>query len=107
MRRRDIISLLGGGVGALAWRSVASAQHTPRIGYLSGNAAASPSNAFLEGLRELGYVDGQNITVDFRFAQGRLELITELARDLIASRPDIIVASTNVIAVPARQTASG
>jgi putative ABC transport system substrate-binding protein len=78
-----------------------------RIGYLSAGAR-TPNNAdaFVEGLRDLGYVEGKNISIDFRLALGRVERMPEMARDVVQSRPDVIVAATNVAAVPVKQATS-
>ena len=107
MRRRELITLLGG--AALAPCFAAEAQQGTRvwrIGYISGVPRNPNTDAFVEGLRELGYIEGKNITIDFRLAQGRVERVLELARDLIQSRPDVIVAETNLIAVPVKQATS-
>jgi putative ABC transport system substrate-binding protein len=67
----------------------------PRIGYLSGESAAVQAplrEAVLQGLRDLGYVEGQNITVDYRFTDGRAERAPQLALDLVALQPDVLLA---------------
>src|SRR5262245_36805491 len=83
MRRRELITLLGG--AAAAWPLAARAQQTPRhplIGVLSplASAAAAHLEAFRAGLRELGYVDGHNITIELRFAEGVIERLPDLKR---------------------------
>ena len=106
MRRREFIVMLGGAT-ALASRLTAEAQQETkvwRIGYLSTASRASTSaDILVGGLRELGYVEGKNINIDFRFAQGQTERVPEFARDLVRSRPDVIVAATNAAAVPLKQ----
>src|SRR5947209_766479 len=72
----------------------AQAQQTkkiPRVGYLAGSDA-DPSPAFLQGLRELGYVEGKNIIVEFRSAQGKLASLPELATELIHVNVDVVLA---------------
>jgi putative ABC transport system substrate-binding protein len=67
----------------------------PRIGYLSGESAtAEPQGreAVLQGLQDLGYVEGQNITIDYRFTGGRPERAPQLARELVALKPDALLA---------------
>src|SRR5262245_34061521 len=68
----------------------------PRIGYL-GQGAPSPNSpnleAFREGLRQLGYVEGQNIIIEYRYAESRTERFPELAADLVRLKVDIIVAT--------------
>jgi putative tryptophan/tyrosine transport system substrate-binding protein len=94
MRRREFISLLGG--AAAAWPLAARAQQAgkvPRIGFLG---AASPSTfaSRLEGirlgLRDFGYVEGRNITVEYRWAEGHYERLPELAAELVRSKVDLI-----------------
>jgi putative tryptophan/tyrosine transport system substrate-binding protein len=108
MRRREFIAMLGG--TALVPSFTAKAQQERRvwrIGFLTGTsrAATGPYNfgAFVEELRERGYLEGKNITIDLRLAEGRMERVPELARDLVRSRPDVIVAATNGVAVPVKQ----
>src|SRR5881628_1580848 len=69
-----------------------------RIGVLSGSPpttpeAARPWEALLQGLRELGYVEGQNLAIERRWAEGRAERYHELATELVALKPDVIVAA--------------
>jgi putative ABC transport system substrate-binding protein len=89
----------------------------PRIGYLSighGPSATSPSgsrqsvglDAFRQGLRELGYVEGQNILVEYRYADGRADRLPALAAELVGLRVDLIVAIGNRAVSAARQGSS-
>ena len=67
----------------------------PRIGYLSSNLSAAGlllREAFLQGLRDLGYIEGRNVVMEYRNAEGKLERLPELAADLVRLRPDVIVA---------------
>ncbi len=88
MRRRDFISLLGG--AAAAWPLAARAQQpakVPRIGYLASTPDNLRTEAFRQGLRELGYIEGQNIVIEYRIAEGygRLpDLVSELVRLKVA-----------------------
>jgi len=96
MRRREFISLLGGVAAAwlLAGSHRAAAQSGRklwRIGYLSGMYGSDElSQSFVQGLRELGYVEGQNLIVEYRFASGKNERLTELAAALVRDRVDLI-----------------
>jgi putative ABC transport system substrate-binding protein len=92
MKRRDFITLLG---GAAAWPLPARAQQKVwRIGVLEtvSEALSAPNfNAFRRGLRELGYIEGQNYVVEYRSADGRTERFADLAAELVGLRVDIIV----------------
>src|SRR6266508_2860070 len=94
MNRRELISLLGG--AATTWPLAARAQQSKvaRIGALYIGLADSESfkKELQEGLRELGYVEGQNIAFEFRSAEGKLERLPELAAELVRLRVDVIVA---------------
>src|SRR5207302_7831785 len=93
MRRREFITLLA---GAAAWPLAARAQQSKvaRIGalYIGLADAQSFKNEFREGLRELGYVEGQNIAFEFRSAEGKLDRLPELASELVRLKVDVIVA---------------
>jgi ABC-type uncharacterized transport system substrate-binding protein len=105
MRRREFITLLGS--AATAWPLAAHAQHTPGhplIGVLSplSAAAAAHIEAFRAGLRELGYVEGRNITIELRFAEGVIERLPDLVTELVALKPAVIVAGSPPAALAAR-----
>jgi ABC-type uncharacterized transport system substrate-binding protein len=98
MRRRELITLLGG--AAVAWPLTAQAQQgakVPRIGYLVTGSVESPEaratvDAFRQGLRERGYVEGQTILIEYRWADGRIERFPRLANELASLKLDLIVA---------------
>jgi putative ABC transport system substrate-binding protein len=109
-RRRFIGSLA---LGLLAAPLVAKAQpagKVPRIGVLVVSEPASPTEphvtAFRQGLREVGYVEGQNVAVEYRYAHGKMELVPELVAELIGLKVDVMVASgpSTVAAKNATQT---
>jgi putative ABC transport system substrate-binding protein len=105
MKRRKFITLLGG--AAAAWPLAVRAQQTsshPLIGVLSplSSASAAHIEAFRIGLRELGYVEGRNITIELRFAEGVIERLPELATELVALKPAVIVAGSPPAALAAR-----
>jgi putative ABC transport system substrate-binding protein len=109
MKRRDFITLLG---GAAAWPLAAHAQQAtkiPRIGILSPGRSEPPDptlnviNAFLEGLHQLGYTEGQNLAIERQYADGSTDRLRELAAELVRSKPDIIVALSTTAARPAKQ----
>jgi putative tryptophan/tyrosine transport system substrate-binding protein len=105
MKRREFITLLGG--AAAAWPLAARGQQTsshPLIGVLSplSSASAAHIEAFRAGLRELGYVEGRNITIELRFAEGVIERLPELATELVALKPAVILAGSPPAALAAR-----
>ena len=107
MRRRAFILALG---GAAAWPLAARAQKPaiPRVGVLAPFNKNDPEwqifvAAFKKRLVDLGWTDGRNVMVDYRFAGGNAENIRTVARDLVASAPNVIFASSNVSVVALRQ----
>ena len=95
-RRRlslGVTLLLAGLFSPLAGEAPQAAK-VPRIGYVSTNLAASPHlvDAFRQGLRDLGYVEGSNVVIEYRSAEGKLERLPALAAELAALKVDVIVA---------------
>ncbi len=93
MRRRDFIWLLG---GVVAWPLAASAQergNMPRVGVLVAESAPHPfTEAFRSGMRELGYVEGRNIAIEWRYADALFSRAVELATELVRLPVDVIAA---------------
>jgi putative ABC transport system substrate-binding protein len=88
--------------------SVAQAQPTkiPRIGYLSAtspSAIVARTEAFRQGLRELGYVEGKNISIEYRFAEGKLDRLPALAAELVRLKVDIIVTAGPAVTRAAKE----
>ncbi len=105
MNRRDTLRvLLALGVAPLAVEAQPAAK-VPRIGWLGFNLAASPHlrEAVRQGLRDLGYVEGRNLVIEYRDAEGKAERLPALAAELVALKVDVIVASTQVSALAAKQ----
>src|SRR6266849_4482283 len=81
------------------------AAKVPRIGYLAPNLATIPHllEAFRQGLRDLGYVEGRNVVIEYRDAEGKLERLPALAAELVALKVDVIVAPVTPSALAAKQ----
>jgi ABC-type uncharacterized transport system substrate-binding protein len=82
-----------------------SAAKVPRIGFLTANLAPNPHlrEAFLQGLRDLGYIDGRNVVIEYRDAEGKFERLPTLAAELVALKVDVIVAGGTPPALAAKQ----
>jgi putative ABC transport system substrate-binding protein len=105
MRRRNFIALLG---GAAAWPLAARGAKRPRIGVLtllSRQDEGGRIALFVAGVRGLGYIEGQNLDVDYRYADGDTERLKPLARELIALAPDVIYAGEPSAARAVKSTA--
>jgi ABC-type uncharacterized transport system substrate-binding protein len=106
LRRRDLITLLG---GAAAWPLAARAQQSakPRtIGFMGASAPAAVSTwvaAFQQRLRELGWIEGRNVAIEYRWAEGRFERLAGFAAEFVRQGVDIIVAEGTVTVLAAKQ----
>jgi putative tryptophan/tyrosine transport system substrate-binding protein len=110
MRRRDFIKVIGGGVAA--WPLAARAQQStmPVVGFVNIGSAegyAPQVSAFLKGLTEAGYVDGQNVAIEYRWANGQYDRLAALVDDLVRRRVWVIAATStpaNLVAKAATTT---
>src|SRR6516164_1236477 len=96
MRRREFIAGLG---SAVTWPVVARTQQRalPVIGFLNGggpNGYAPMVAAFLQGLKETGYVEGKNVAVEYRWAEGKYDRVSAMAVELVRRQVSVIVANT-------------
>jgi putative ABC transport system substrate-binding protein len=104
MKRRDVVNLLA---AAGMWPGTVWAQpgRVRRVGFLWDSPSVTPDDlaAFRDGLHELGWIEGQNIAIVFRWAEGRFERLPELARELVRLNVDVIVAPTSIYAEAAKK----
>jgi len=106
MERRTFMTLVSGGLLAAPLATEAQqARKVPRVGVLAGQSAeiSPPILTLREGLRELGYVEGQNIAIEWRWAHGKDERFPDLAAELVSLKVDIIVAPTTASAQAAQR----
>jgi putative ABC transport system substrate-binding protein len=106
-RRRVVIALALGAL-ALPVRLRAQATKTWRIAFLGNSTAALEANLvgpFRDGLRALGYVEGRNIVIDYRWAEGDYERFPRLVNELAALHPDVIVTAGTPAALAVQRTA--
>jgi len=109
MKRREFITLLG---GAAAWPLAARAQQPaklPTIGLLGATTPLVESQrvaSFVQRLREVGWIDGRNVAIEYRWGEGRNERFAEIAAEFVRLKVDLIVASTTPAAIAAKQATS-
>jgi putative ABC transport system substrate-binding protein len=110
MRRRDFITLVGG--AAAAWPLGVRAQqpaNLPTIGFLVAGTPSSHGRwaaALVQRLRELGWIEGRTITIEYRWAEGSRERAAEIAAEFVRLKVDVIVTSATVVVIAAKQATS-
>ena len=108
MRRREFILLLGGGT---AWPLAARAQQPPMpvVGFVNSVSPGwsyPPLPAFVKGLSETGFVEGRNVAIEYRWAEGQYERLPGLIADLIQRKVSVITATSTPVAVAAKSASS-
>jgi putative tryptophan/tyrosine transport system substrate-binding protein len=109
MRRREFIAGLG---GAAAWPVLARAQQSSKLPTIGFFGAGSPSAwtqwtaAFVKRLRELGWIEGRTVTIEYRWAEGRSERYAQIAAELVGLKVDVIVTGGAEAVIAAKQTTS-
>jgi putative ABC transport system substrate-binding protein len=111
MRRREFVTLLGGAAAAwpLAARAQQQAGKLPTIGYSGGGTPLTESQrvaAFVQRLRELGWTEGRNVAIEYRWSEGRNDRVAEIAVELVRIKVDVIVTTGTPAALAAKQATS-
>jgi putative tryptophan/tyrosine transport system substrate-binding protein len=110
MRRREFITLLGG--ATVVWPLAARAQQSgklPTIGFLGATAPTAQMQwtaAFVQRLRELGWIEGRNVAIEYRWAEGRAERFTDIAAEFVRLKVDVIFTYSTPAVLAAKQATS-
>src|SRR5262245_45506616 len=112
MKRREFITLLGGAAASSAWPLAARAQEpvgkVRRIGILLGSTREGTVglfDGFLRRMRELGYIEGKDFVVEWRYAEGNYERFSEFAAEMVRLKADVIVLATPAAVRPVQEAA--
>jgi putative ABC transport system substrate-binding protein len=97
------IGLMLGGLFTPVCGDAQDAARTARIGYIAPTPKGAPYHAFLQGLRDLGYVEGRTVVIEYRSAEGKLDRLPILAAELVDLKVEVIVAATTVVALATKQ----
>jgi putative ABC transport system substrate-binding protein len=106
MRRRDFITLLGGAGAAFPLVAGAQQRAVPKVGFLGGGSSESQRTwaaAFAQRMRELGWIEGRSVAIEYRWAEGRPERYTEIAAEFVRVKADVILAAGTEAALAAKR----
>jgi putative ABC transport system substrate-binding protein len=109
LKRRDFITLVGGAAATLPLAAFAQQRTTPAVGFLYANTRESIEpyvTPFRKGLGEAGYVEGQNVAIEYQYAEGNFDRLPALMADLVSRKVNVILALGAVVAVTAKQAAT-
>src|SRR5262249_6500399 len=116
MRRRDFITVFGGAALANFLPAHARAERVYRVGWVASTSPLSElvgakpihpyARAFMQGMRELGYIEGKNLVLEWRSGEGKFERLPEIIRELVALNVDVIVAPADVVTKAAKAVTS-
>jgi len=109
MKRKITVLTLCVMLFALCFPVQAQQPKVPRIGFLGGESSSFYGvriDAFRQGLNELGYIEGKNIVIEYRYAGGKLDRLPALAKELVGLKPDVIVAATTPSVLAAKKASA-
>jgi putative ABC transport system substrate-binding protein len=104
-----IVLLVGLALGSVRLAEAQQPKKVPRIGFLGGASAsfyAARTNAFRQGLNELGYTEGKNIDIEYRYAEGKFDRLPDLAAELVGLKLDVIVAAPTPSVLAAKKASA-
>src|SRR5438067_7545281 len=102
MQRREALAILAGTAVTLPFAGRAQQRPMPVIGYLCPTSSDPDVDVFRQGLKETGYIEGQNLAIEYRYAEGNIDRLPALAGDLVGRKVDVIAAISGLSARAAK-----